>query len=270
MRAAARRSPRLRRAALVAAGIATLLMCSSAGLVLGSLWRSPSLPARLGTTAPFHPHVRAAAHALQHRRHPGTVRVARALSERVPLYRHPGATHPYRRLSPLPFSYGTPLVFLVEGRRGRWLHVSLPVRPNHSEAWIKASGVSLSSTDLRVDVYLRRHRLTVHTGHHLVLRAPVGVGRAVTPTPGGRYFITYLLRPSETQSVFGRYAFGLSAYSNVLTSFAGGDGEIGLHGTNDPSGLGTDVSHGCIRVSNRVITRLAHLLPLGTPVVIHR
>ena len=53
------------------------------------------------------------------------------------------------------------------------------------------------------------------------------------------------------------YAFGLSAYSTVLTSFGGGDGEVGLHGTNDPSILGSDVSHGCIRVSNSVITRLS-------------
>jgi lipoprotein-anchoring transpeptidase ErfK/SrfK len=54
----------------------------------------------------------------------------------------------------------------------------------------------------------------------------------------------------------------------VLTSFAGGDGVIGIHGTNDPSSIGTDVSHGCIRMSNEGITRLAKVLPLGTPVEI--
>jgi hypothetical protein len=30
--------------------------------------------------------------------------------------------------------------------------------------------------------------------------------------------------------------------------------------------LGTSVSHGCVRISNTVITRLAKMLPLGTPV----
>ncbi len=56
----------------------------------------------------------------------------------------------------------------------------------------------------------------------------------------------------------------LSAHSPVYTSFEGGDGQVGLHGTNQPSVLGTDVSHGCIRVANRVITRLARSVPLGT------
>ena len=54
----------------------------------------------------------------------------------------------------------------------------------------------------------------------------------------------------------------------MLTSFAGGDGVIGIHGTNDPSTLGKDVSHGCIRMSNSGITKLAKILPLGVPVQI--
>jgi hypothetical protein len=41
---------------------------------------------------------------------------------------------------------------------------------------------------------------------------------------------------------------------------------VGIHGTNEPQGLGTDVSHGCIRIGNDAIVRLAKTLPLGTPV----
>jgi hypothetical protein len=43
----------------------------------------------------------------------------------------------------------------------------------------------------------------------------------------------------------------------VYTSFAGGNGPVRLHGTNQPSVLGSDVSAGCIPSPNRVITRLA-------------
>ncbi|HVB07135.1 MAG TPA: L,D-transpeptidase [Acidimicrobiales bacterium] len=43
---------------------------------------------------------------------------------------------------------------------------------------------------------------------------------------------------------------------------------MGLHGTNDPSSVGGNVSHGCLRVSNSTIVRLAGTLPLGTPVII--
>ena len=56
----------------------------------------------------------------------------------------------------------------------------------------------------------------------------------------------------------------------MLTSFEGGDGQVGLHGTNAPAALGHDISHGCIRVTNAVITRLARTLPLGTPITIAR
>jgi lipoprotein-anchoring transpeptidase ErfK/SrfK len=92
----------------------------------------------------------------------------------------------------------------------------------------------------------------------------------VTPTPSGRYYITELLRQPDPTGLYGPYAFGLSAHSTVLHEFAGRDGILGIHGTNYPRGIGTDVSHGCIRVSNAAITRLARILPLGTPVLIVR
>ena len=57
-----------------------------------------------------------------------------------------------------------------------------------------------------------------------------------------------------------------SGFSDVLFDFAGGDGQVGIHGTNDPSGLGCDVSHGCIRMSNAGIAFLVQTLPPGVPV----
>ncbi len=52
------------------------------------------------------------------------------------------------------------------------------------------------------------------------------------------------------------------------TSYAGGNGQLGIHGTSEPWSIGRDVSHGCIRVHNGVVRRLARIIPLGTPVVI--
>jgi lipoprotein-anchoring transpeptidase ErfK/SrfK len=79
-----------------------------------------------------------------------------------------------------------------------------------------------------------------------------------------------LLRPPDPRGFYGPYAFGLSAYSPVYTSFAGGDGQVGIHGTDNPGAIGRDVSHRCIRVANAVVARLARRLPLGTPVAIVR
>ncbi|MGH3114734.1 MAG: L,D-transpeptidase, partial [Gaiellaceae bacterium] len=195
--------------------------------------------------------------------------VAQARGRQVALHHRRGGPA-YTRLGPLPFSYGTPPAFLVLKRKGDWLQVSLPTRPNGGKAWIKAAAVTLFVTDYEIRVQLRRHRLVLRRGQKTVFDAPIAIGRAVTPTPTGRYFVTYTLRTPDPEGFFGPYALGLSAYSNVVTSFAGGNGQVGIHGTNTPSVLGRDVSHGCIRVGNAVITRLAKTVPLGTPVVIRR
>ena len=195
--------------------------------------------------------------------------VARATGKVVRVYRSPGSRRPYLTLRS-PTSEGFPLVFLVQKRRSGWDKVYLPVRPNGSTGWIHNAAVTLALDPYHVVVSLTSHRVTVWKGAKVIMRQPAGVGRAVPPTPSGTYFIVELLKQPDPNGVYGPYAFGLSAFSNVLTSFGGGPGQIGLHGTDDPSRLSTDVSHGCIRISNGGITRLARLLPLGTPVLITR
>ena len=48
----------------------------------------------------------------------------------------------------------------------------------------------------------------------------------------------------------------------------GGDGMVGLHGTDAPGSIGRAVSHGCIRIGNADISKLALMLPLGTPLIV--
>jgi len=195
--------------------------------------------------------------------------IAQARAKRVAVYSHRGAVRPVRTVR-------TPktarkLVFLVDWKKQRWtwpkwVRVRLPTRPNGATAWVKSRSVRFLLTRYRVRIDLRRHELTVWRRGRLMLKAPVGVGRSVTPTPQGRYYLVTLLRPPNPRGPYGPYAFGLSAYSRVLTSFAGGPGQVGIHGTNRPRALARNVSHGCIRVRNAVIKRLARKLPLGTPV----
>lgn len=94
---------------------------------------------------------------------------------------------------------------------------------------------------------------------------PAAVGTGDTPTPVGSFYLTELLAP--TNSGYGPYAYGISAFSDVLNSFGGGPGQIGMHSTDD-SGSIEAASHGCIRLSNDDITYLAGILPLGTPITI--
>ena len=165
------------------------------------------------------------------------------------------------------------LVFVVEEEAadasGRH-KVQLPVRPNGSTGWVDAGDVSLTVHDYRIEVELAAFELRVMKGDDVLVTTPIGVGTQDTPTPGGVYYIKELLQPPSPDGPYGTYAYGLSGFSNVLESFAGGNGVIGIHGTNQPDLIGTNVSHGCIRVENAVISELVEDigLPLGVPVEI--
>ena len=194
--------------------------------------------------------------------------VAQAKVPLVAVYRTPSAKRPFLRLGN-PNRHGAPLVFLVKERRpGGWEKVYLPVRPNGSTGWVRDAQVDLALTSYRIRVSLGSHTLSVWNGVRLIHRERAGVGKSIVPTPAGTYYLAELLKQPNASGAYGPYAFGLSAYSNVLYSFGGGPGQIGLHGTNQPSSLGTNASHGCIRISNAGIMKLARTLPLGTPITI--
>lgn len=163
-----------------------------------------------------------------------------------------------------------PIVFLVKSESDDRLEVFLPIRPNGSSGWVRRDDVTVATVSYSIEVGLSEHRIRVYDGDEVVVDEPVGVGTTDAPTPGGTYYLKELLQPPDPTGPYGTYAYGLSGFSTVLSSFNGGDGVIGIHGTNDPSSIGQDVSHGCIRLDNAVIERLVNEigLPLGTPVEI--
>jgi lipoprotein-anchoring transpeptidase ErfK/SrfK len=167
---------------------------------------------------------------------------------------------------------GAPLTFLLVDptavSQGDWLQVYLPVRSNGSTGWVNRSDVRLAGVTYRIEISRSGHQLRLYDRAELVKELPVGVGTGKTPTPIGQFYLTELLELPDPAGAYGPYAYGLSGFSDVLTEFAGGDGIIGLHGTNEPEAVGTDVSHGCIRLRNDDITALTTMLPLGTPVQI--
>jgi len=165
-----------------------------------------------------------------------------------------------------PIPSGAPLTLLLVENRGDWLQVALAQRPNGSTGWIRSSEVSLARLEYSLVVSTAENTLSLHRNDELVETYPAATGTGGTPTPLGSFYLTELLQP--TNAGYGPFAFGLSAFSDVLTSFGGGPGQIGLHGTEDVGSIGTAASAGCIRLSNDVITALAQILPLGTPITI--
>jgi len=167
---------------------------------------------------------------------------------------------------------GAPQVFdLVKemvGTHGEvWYRALLPMRPNGTMGFIQARVLRLSQTPYRIVVSRAHLTLTLWSGCQVVRRYRIGLGTLDTPTPVGTFYLTSLLKPPVPNSVYGAYAYGLSAYSNAITTWKWG-GMIGLHGTNDLSSIGKRMSHGCIRMRNGDIRSLVRMLPLGTPIEI--
>jgi len=186
----------------------------------------------------------------------------------IGVYADPSAPAPAQQLSKLT-RYNAPRVFLVAQQQPDWLLVNLPTRPNGSTGWIKTSDVTLAQDGWRMRVDLAAHTLTVWNGADVVHTESVAVGKPATPTPTGNFYIAENLTvPKFQYAAYGPYAFGLSAHSNVYTTFGSGDGQIGLHGTGEPSSIGKATSNGCIRISNEGITQLIKMIPPGTPIEI--
>lgn len=167
---------------------------------------------------------------------------------------------------------GTDNTIAVLGRRrdlrGRiWVRVRLALLPNGTKGWLPRralGGYRVVRTRLVVD--LRRLRATLLDDGKRVFRAPIGVGLPQWPTPRGRFQVRNKLVRFRS-SFYGPLAFGTSARSAELTDWPDG-GFVGIHGTNRPDLIPGRVSHGCIRLRNPDIVRLARLMPVGTPLTI--
>jgi lipoprotein-anchoring transpeptidase ErfK/SrfK len=117
-------------------------------------------------------------------------------------------------------------------------------------------------------VDLSERSLSYYEDGEEVLSTTVAVGSPRNPTPTGSFFVTDNVTLADPDSPWGPHALGLSARSDTITEYNGGDGIIGIHGTNKPGSIGNAASLGCVRVPNDVITRLHELIAVGTPVEI--
>ena len=146
-----------------------------------------------------------------------------------------------------------------------WVKVRVPMRPNGRRGWVPREALSeFRLVRTRLTISRRSLRATLRDRGRVVWRSGVGVGAPGTPTPRGSFYVRERLRNLGGGGIYGPWAFGTSAYS-TLSDWPGG-GVVGIHGTDQPHLIPGRPSHGCVRVPNRKIRRLARLMPLGTPV----
>jgi lipoprotein-anchoring transpeptidase ErfK/SrfK len=100
------------------------------------------------------------------------------------------------------------------------------------------------------------HRLAVVSGDVLLRNYEVGLGGGKTPE--GNFAITEKVKNPNGRS---DGAFGSRGMTLSNTRY-------GIHGTDEPTSIGKDESHGCVRMKKEDLEELYDLVPIGTPVTI--
>ena len=193
----------------------------------------------------------------------------------APVYASPGGSKAIATARADTAWTGSRAVLLITNSKiaadGRlWLKVMLPIRPNGSAGWILATQAKLGTTSARIEISLRARKLRLRVAGKTVMTTRTVVGKRSTPTPRGQFAI-YERADSPRGANIGPFALHLTAFSDVLHSYDGGPGRIAIHGRSgsllaDP--LGSAASHGCVRMSNSTLWRLAKFATPGTPVSI--
>jgi lipoprotein-anchoring transpeptidase ErfK/SrfK len=167
--------------------------------------------------------------------------------------------------------YGVPITAWVAetAKDGRWGRVEIPYVWPRRDGWIPLRGLTHDHTFVEVHVDLSRHWVSVSKFGHVLFGLRAATGAAASPTPEGEYFVTDRI-PFPAGGALGSFAFGISGIQPRLPAGWSGGNQLAVHGTNDPSSIGTSASAGCVRVSERGLDRLMPLLRLGTPVIVER
>ncbi len=108
----------------------------------------------------------------------------------------------------------------------------------------------------QIHIDVEQKQLTLFHGDQAVKTYLIATGAWDTPTPIGVFAITH--RFSGDMCGFGTCFLGL----NVPW------GDYGIHGTNKPESIGSNASHGCIRMAVADAEELYALVPDGTKVII--
>jgi len=166
--------------------------------------------------------------------------------------------------------YRVPIVLWVEetNAKGTWGRVELPYVWPRVDGWIPLAGLARETTFVHVDVDLSEHRVRVYKHDALLYSVAGATGAWSSPTPLGAYVVTDRV-PFPSGGALGTFAFGISGIQPHLPAGWSGGNQLAIHGTNDPSSIGTNASAGCVRVSEWALDRFKPLLRLGTPVLIH-
>jgi lipoprotein-anchoring transpeptidase ErfK/SrfK len=151
---------------------------------------------------------------------------------------------------------------------------------DQSETQTPTPGESAGPRNVSIKVDTKTNRLGVFEAEKLIAAYPVTIGSAHNMSPVGEWKIrgisklpTFrydkaMLEHGERSGNFHMLAPGPRNPVGVMWIALNKKG-IGIHGTNDPWSIGRAASHGCIRLANWDVVRLATKIKTGDKVSIH-
>jgi len=151
---------------------------------------------------------------------------------------------------------------------------------DQSETQTPTPGESAGPRNVSIKVDTKTNRLGVFEAEKLIAAYPVTIGSAHNMSPVGEWKVrgisklpTFrydkaMLEHGERSGNFHMLAPGPRNPVGVMWIALNKKG-IGIHGTNDPGSIGRAASHGCIRLANWDVVRLATKIKTGDKVSIY-
>ena len=137
-----------------------------------------------------------------------------------------------------------------------------------------------ASAAIAVKIDTRTNMLGVFEGDKIIAAYPVTIGSAETESPIGEWKVRRItkmptfrydkemLQHGQRSSNFHLLPPGPRNPVGVMWIALNKKG-IGIHGTNEPDSIGRSASHGCVRLANWDVVRLATKIKTGDSVSIH-
>ena len=105
----------------------------------------------------------------------------------------------------------------------------------------------------KIIIIISERMLYIYKDMTLIKCYKIAIGKPSTPTPVGNFKI--LQKIKNPGGPFG------TRWMRFYKSY-------GIHGTNNPSSIGKDVSNGCVRMYNKDVEEVYDLVTIGSPVQI--
>lgn len=157
---------------------------------------------------------------------------------------------------------------------GKWSEQCLEILANQLMTGITDCEDQIASPPTEgkwITINKTKRILTLYENKKVLQKYPVAIGNPPSLTPHGKFtVVSRVVNPTwggggYAKPVKGGIPQNPLGYRWMGLSYKDG-GTLGIHGNNSPYSIGTNVSHGCIRMINSDVEQLFTVVPISAPV----